>query len=112
MEIKTITVYIYEHAFDRRKLGTICKTTIGSQKKIAKFKHYMANRCQSCGNQTRSVVFGVLLCLRCRSNSTKITYMIPQCEAKKRGFRNIDHIRYHKGSQNAKLRFLIELSVS
>jgi len=71
--------------------------------------HYMvSNRCQSCGQTTKSNVFGTHLCTRCRSSPGKIhTYMITTGQALALGLRKteLETIPFHRGNMGSKLRF-------
>lgn len=66
--------------------------------------HYMSYmRCQGCGRDTKACVFGVRLCMRCRSDhSLKFAYMVNVRQAKRRGVSKnvLRQIAFHKVQQS------------
>jgi len=81
--------------------------------KAAAVRHMTQKRCQACGVDTVSNVFGTYLCKSCRSSKRKVNaYMLTTGQAKTRtgiSKRLLDTIPYYRGVMGARLRFAIDI---
>lgn len=81
--------------------------------KAAAVRHMTQKRCQACGVDTVSNVFGTYLCKSCRSSKRKVNaYMLTTGQAKTRtgiSKRLLDTIPYYRGVMGARLRFATDI---
>lgn len=74
-------------------------------------KSYIKTRCQACGCRSKTNVFGISLCTRCRFNPRlKYAFMINTTKAKRLGIpiHILKQVEYHRVGQSH-LRFLHEI---
>jgi len=111
-------IKVFGQSFCNRSWSKFCKETLDIHRR-SRNRHYrltwkaaaekiFRKRCKGCGKETKSLVFGIPLCLQCRRNpSLPECFMVSVAEARARGIpkRILDTIPWHGSPMGCHLRF-------